>query len=109
MSHCVSLRRSLQIGLLLLVVASSGSIAAAGSIYTAGHADIGVAYEDPGSGSFVFYLLNLSPQFVDVYFSGSMGLRILGRTSLEPMQSSSIQFTWNPVYMSPPFSALPKN
>ena len=64
---------------------------------------------DPGSGSFVFYLLNLSPQFVDVYFSDSMGLRIVGTTSLEPIQSSSIQFTWSPVYMSPPFSALPKN
>lgn len=64
---------------------------------------------DPGSGSFVFYLLNLSPQFVDVYFSGAMELRIVGRPSLEPVQSSSIQFTWNPVYISPPFSALPKN
>ena len=76
---------------------------------TGGNAELRFPRIEPGSGSFVFYLLNLSPQFVDVYFSDSMGLRIVGRPSREPMHSSSVQFTWSPVYLSPPFTALPKN
>lgn len=52
MLRCSRFKRSLRIGLCLIAAASCGSIATAGNIYTAGHADIGVAYEDPGSGSF---------------------------------------------------------